>query len=665
METKREKRLEAKKRKAAAFLQLVKKEEEYVVNEKKIKLEDSQSNNESPAASGGTGNTYSAPSGSSGNKTPAPSGSGGNKNPQNFQQMAEDELLRLRQALRERQKLSMEKPKVFLTLEEMARENVPSFKTDLEEEDIPPLFISDIQSLILFAVQKSACRMKPRWCKLLRGGKVASIVVMVLSGVSNTELKKYPDSFPTLKNQFQIFIDIVNPSQYARTVPSELFCILPPRHQRIVASKSVAKKKVDKEKEAESSNKPDPPEEAEPPLHKDDAFPRTSLLLNTAQLMQEKYPLPVQYCNINPVNFKFTKEDYSPVDDHSPMFALDCEMCLTVARQLELTRVSIVDEKLEVLYDTLVKPHNRIINYLTEFSGITKALLDPVTTRLSDVQKKIQEILPANAILCGQSLGGDLKAIKMYHPYVIDTSCIYNLSGRPGMKTGLKKLTEMFIKEAIQEGKQGHDSVEDSVATMKLVKHKLKHNINYGDVRMGWTVADNNPTEEQTEGMGSEFKLLNVEEPEENSRPDTPEKHIVARQKAFFRMESYFYSMFEVLQKYGLTAAMVTDQETVQKFGMDNGVVAIGSDSDKKTKSLVKSHVQFHDFVYNSFDNYLSHIGVEETEESKSSCLQKMDKRVGKILKNVKQNSLVIVIVPGRSEAGKEHTGTAFVKIKE
>jgi hypothetical protein len=66
---------------------------------------------------------------------------------------------------------------------------------------------------------------------------------------------------------------------------------------------------------------------------------------------------------------------------------------------------------------------------------------------------------------------------------------------------------------------------------------------------------------------------------------------------------------------------MVTDQETVQKFGMDNGVIGIESDSDKKTKSLVKSHVQFHDFVYCSFDNYLSHLNEETTEEKVQVCL--------------------------------------------
>lgn len=649
MSTKKDFRMEAKKRKAAAFLQLVKEEEEETAPDKKKKTEESQSNDE--------------------NGIGKPSGSKKNEKPKNFQQMAEDELLKLRQALRERQKASMEKPKVFLTLEELAKENTPNFGTDLKDEDIPPLFISDVQSLILFAVQGSACKIKPRWCKLLRCTKVASIVVMVMNGVSNTELEKYSGSFSTLKSAFQTHIDIVNPSQYAKTVPVELFCVLPPGQQRSLAKSSLKTKEpeVKNEQESEASKSEELIVEENPlhpALHQDDAFSRTSLLLSTSQLMQEKFPLPVQYSNVRTMNFKFTKEDYAPVDDKSPMFALDCEMCLTVTRQLELTRVSIVNEKLETIYDTFVKPFNRIINYLTEFSGITKAIMDPVTTRLSDVQKKIQELLPANAILCGQSLGGDLRAIKMYHPYVIDTSCIYNLSGRTSMKTGLKRLTEMFVKETIQAGTGGHDSVEDAKATMKLVQHKLKHYLNYGDVRMGWTVADTKP-EENPEEKVSEFKLIKMEEKEENVDPDSPKSHIIARQNAFFNMEKYFYSMFEVLQKYSKTAALVTDQETINKFGMDNGVVAIESDSDKKTKTLVKSHVQFHDFVYCSFDNYLTHINGETTQEKVKHCLEKMDKRMGKILKNVKQNSLVIVIVPGRTDPEWENAGTVFVKIKE
>lgn len=61
-----------------------------------------------------------------------------------------------------------EKPKVFLTLEELAKENTPNFGTELKDEDIPPLFVSDVQSLILFAVQGSACKIKPRYnCLLL------------------------------------------------------------------------------------------------------------------------------------------------------------------------------------------------------------------------------------------------------------------------------------------------------------------------------------------------------------------------------------------------------------------------------------------------------------------------------------------------------------------
>merc|ERR1719362_1444115 len=96
---------------------------------------------------------------------------------------------------------------------------------------------------------------------------------------------------------------------------------------------------------------------------------------------------------------------------------------------MELTRICVVDDKLEVVYHALVKPFNNITNYLTQYSGITKPMLEGVETRLSDVQAELRRILPGDCILVGQSLNSDLNALKMMHPYVIDTSVIFNITG--------------------------------------------------------------------------------------------------------------------------------------------------------------------------------------------------------------------------------------------
>mmetsp|Transcript_5307 Transcript_5307/g.13285 ORF Transcript_5307/g.13285 Transcript_5307/m.13285 type:complete len:115 (-) Transcript_5307:643-987(-) len=60
-------------------------------------------------------------------------------------------------------------------------------------------------------------------------------------------------------------------------------------------------------------------------------------------------------------------------------------MCYT-EKGPELTRASVVDDLGNVIYDKLVKPERPILDYVTQFSGITAQMLQDVTTTLAQVQ---------------------------------------------------------------------------------------------------------------------------------------------------------------------------------------------------------------------------------------------------------------------------------------
>ena len=94
-------------------------------------------------------------------------------------------------------------------------------------------------------------------------------------------------------------------------------------------------------------------------------------------------------------------------------------------------------------------------------------MLEDVDTRLEDVQKALIDLLPADAILIGQSLNSDLNALQMMHPYVIDTSVIFCISGNRRRKSKLSLLSALFLGHTIQnEGKKGHNPIEDALACM-------------------------------------------------------------------------------------------------------------------------------------------------------------------------------------------------------
>ncbi|MCJ1433013.1 hypothetical protein MMC27_002372 [Xylographa pallens] len=164
------------------------------------------------------------------------------------------------------------------------------------------------------------------------------------------------------------------------------------------------------------------------------------------------------------------------------VLALDCEMCQVEGNEHALTRISIIGWNGEVVMDELVMPDKPITNYLTQYSGMTAAKLASVTTMLPDIQARLLDLLNTNTILIGHSLNADLNAMKLTHPFIIDTSIIYPHPRGPPLKSSLKFLAQKYLGREIQQnhGSTGHDSIEDAIACLDLVKQKCEKGIKWG-----------------------------------------------------------------------------------------------------------------------------------------------------------------------------------------
>ncbi|XP_063915859.1 uncharacterized protein LOC135131923 isoform X2 [Zophobas morio] len=162
----------------------------------------------------------------------------------------------------------------------------------------------------------------------------------------------------------------------------------------------------------------------------------------------------------------------TPADGNYGVYALDCEMCYTVAG-LELTRVTVVAVDGKLVYDSFVKPVNEIIDYNTRFSGITAKDLNHNAKKLREVQNDLRGFINADTILIGHGLENDLRALKLVHKTVVDTALVFpHYHGFP-YRRSLRQLVSSYLKKEVQCGSNGHDSYEDACACMELVKYKI------------------------------------------------------------------------------------------------------------------------------------------------------------------------------------------------
>ncbi|RFU73984.1 rna exonuclease 4 [Trichoderma arundinaceum] len=154
--------------------------------------------------------------------------------------------------------------------------------------------------------------------------------------------------------------------------------------------------------------------------------------------------------------------------------AIDCEMVGVGpgGHESALARISIVDFHGRQVYDSYVKPKERVTNWRTAVSGISQKEMR-FARDFDEVQNEVNTILK-DRILIGHDIKHDLDALKLSHsPRNIRDTAKYPAFKKygNGRKPALKILAKEILGIEIQSGP--HSSTEDARATMLLFrKHK-------------------------------------------------------------------------------------------------------------------------------------------------------------------------------------------------
>lgn len=546
--------------------------------------------------------------------------------------------------------------------------------------DRTPIFFTDIQHLIMYGLFGSSSPCVPgRWCHLERANKTSHTIVVLIDGLSLYHYSSYESQLDTMQRRFEHKLEVVMPGNKSTDQMISEIMMVPlanicredfiTKYGSLEAAIDSIKNPVfmvnsvfpvSDNNESESDSGDEDAEEdgggagkttkkSSTTSNGDEVFSRTQLLLSALQMIDEGYPLPLRGELANRYKeFVMTKDRYKEVTAQSPMFALDCEMCRTSAGVNELTRISIINEQHESIYETLVCPRNKIIDYLTPFSGITPQMMKNVTKTLSEVQSDVRKILPADAILVGQSLHSDLMAMRMMHPYVIDTSVIFNISGDRRRKSKLQTLSAEFLGESIQKNPLGHDSIEDCSASLKLTKLKLQNGIDFGDAILANRRRANERNQSEKEETTS-----NTAAPAASSTTSTSNK--MDRSTAVITSNETFGEAYEqiVLEKLGENAAQ-TDANKIHIFKNATNKSAV-----QKTGEIALNHALV-----------LTHLSIDANklaDENAEKTMRKVDQWVSNIWESAAPNALVLVLFSGLNcseTAADSSTGVAMVQVK-
>ncbi|OAA46291.1 RNA exonuclease 4 [Metarhizium rileyi] len=153
---------------------------------------------------------------------------------------------------------------------------------------------------------------------------------------------------------------------------------------------------------------------------------------------------------------------------------VDCEMVGIGpgGHESALARVSLVDFHGRQIYDSYVKPEERVTDWRTAVSGVSQKEMR-FARKFEDVQSEVCDIIEGR-ILVGHDIKHDLDALKLSHPFrdIRDTAKHRGFKNYShGRKPALRVLARELLAVDIQEGP--HSSTEDARVTM-LIFRKFK-----------------------------------------------------------------------------------------------------------------------------------------------------------------------------------------------
>ena len=178
-----------------------------------------------------------------------------------------------------------------------------------------------------------------------------------------------------------------------------------------------------------------------------------------------------------------TRKCYPP-DGNYGIYSIDGEMCFTT-NGLELIKLTVVGIEGRLVYESLILPEGDIVDYNTRFSGISARDLKrgPAKT-LREVQNDVMGFINAHTLLIGHGLENDLRALKVVHTTIIDTSIVFpHYYGLP-YRRSLKSLVKSYLKRDIQAASWGHDSYEDARACVELMLWKVRKDLPLFDAKL-------------------------------------------------------------------------------------------------------------------------------------------------------------------------------------